>query len=97
MISVEGYFNVLKMQEYLNKLLLIILINVFQNISRLTIERLAYCIESGETDRPGSLRFQHGKIRHCKANLLGKFCERHFSSCHHYIQVNSYHKITSHG
>ena len=70
-------------------MLLIVLghiLDVFQDITGLTIQRLADSVQSGESDGTDLTRFDVGQIDIRYTDLLGQFVQGHLSVSHDPVQ-----------
>lgn len=63
---------------------------VFQDVARLTVQDLADGLQCRKAYGFGLARFQHRKVCRGDSHPFGKLVERHFSYCHHHIQIHNY-------
>lgn len=59
--------------------------DVFQNVSRLAVERLANGVEGGESHAAHLPGFDAGEVHVGHPHVLGQFVERHFAIGEHAI------------
>ena len=67
--------------------LLLTVIAIFQQIARLTVQRLAQLGERGDTDGLGFSVFQNGHVGKRDADALGQLGHTHFSPSQHDVNV----------
>ena len=62
--------------------------HIFQNISRLTVQRPAYGLQRGEAHGLGLAVLQHRQIGKGNVHLSRQLRQAHFPSGHHHVQIH---------
>ena len=66
----------------------LLVVPVFQDVSRLTVQCLADSLQSGEPDRPGFPVLQNGEICHRDPNLVRELGDAHFPLGQHHVDID---------
>lgn len=66
----------------------LLVVPVFQDVSRLTVQCLADRLQGGEPDRFGFPVLQNGEICHRDPNLVRELGDAHFPPSQHHVDID---------
>ena len=66
----------------------LLVVPVFQDVSRLAVQRLADRLQRGEPDGSGFPILQNGEVCHRDTNLVREFGDAHLSPGQHHVDID---------